>query len=59
MHTVERKLDNKEKSLPMPQKTINPVEINRWLAQNTRNMKAATIMAPAWWYDGSDGTCSA
>ena len=35
MHTVERKLDNKEKSLPMPQKTINPVEINSKQPVNT------------------------
>lgn len=39
--------------------TIEPEELNAWLALNIQHMKESTIIAPACWYDGSDGTCSA
>ena len=33
--------------------------VNAWLAMNMEHMEASTINAPACWYDGTDGTCSA
>jgi hypothetical protein len=38
---------------------MNATFINEWLERNLQNMEAATINAPACWYDGTDGTCSA
>ncbi len=35
------------------------VIVNAWLAKNIEHMEASTVNAPACWYDGSDGTCSA
>lgn len=38
---------------------INLEEVNVWLESNVAHMQDSTIQAPACWYDGSDGTCSA
>ena len=40
-------------------KSISAAIVNTWLAMNLKHMESATISAPSWWYDGSDGTCSA
>ena len=39
--------------------TIDEAVIKTWLAINIKHMEDATVNAPACWYDGSDGTCSA
>lgn len=41
------------------QGTIDTKELNKWLEVNVAHMKESTILTPACWYDGSDGTCSA
>lgn len=41
------------------QGTIDTKELNKWLEVNVAHMKESTILTPACWYDGTDGTCSA
>lgn len=39
--------------------SIDTKKLNMWLEENVAHMKKTTLIMPACWADGTDGTCSA